>query len=65
MSIAKVIEVIAEGKSVEDAVQSGVTEASKSLHNIKAVNVENVQGMVKDNKVVQYRVNLKVTFVVD
>ena len=64
MSIAKVIEIIAEGKSVEDAVENAVAEASKSIRSIRSVNVENIQARVKENQVTQYRVLCKVAFVV-
>lgn len=65
MPIAKVIEVIAEGDSIEAAVDNAVAEASKSVRNIKSVYVENIQAKVSDDKVKDYRVNAKVTFVVD
>ena len=64
MSIAKVIEVIAEGDSVQAAIEASVSEASKSVKDIKSVYVENIQGVVKDNKIVSYRVNAKLTFIV-
>lgn len=65
MSIAKVIEVIAEGKTIEEAVEGAASEASKSVRNVKSVNVENIQARIRDSKVVEYRVICKVTFVVD
>jgi flavin-binding protein dodecin len=65
MSIAKVIEVIAEGKSVEDALENAVTEASKSVHGIKSVYAEGIQAMVKDGVIKHYRINAKITFVLD
>ncbi len=65
MSIAKVIEVLAEGDSVEDAVESAVKEASKTVHGIRTVFIESVQAIVRDDKVTKYRVNAKLTFVVD
>jgi len=65
MSIAKVIEVIAEGNTVENAIKNAATEAGKSIRNVKHINVENVQGIVEDGKVTSFRVNAKVTFVVD
>jgi dodecin len=65
MSIAKVIEIISEGSSVEDAVENGVKEAGKSVRKVRSVYVEGIQAMVKDGKVSGYRVNSKVTFVVD
>ncbi len=65
MSIAKVIEVIAEGNTVENAIKNAATEAGKSIRNVKHINVENIQGIVEDGKVESFRVNAKVTFVVD
>jgi flavin-binding protein dodecin len=65
MSIAKVIEVLAEGESIEAAVQSAVTEAAETVRGIKHVYVEGVQAIVQDEKVVKYRVNAKLTFVIE
>ncbi len=65
MSIAKVIEVIAEGNTVEAAIKNAASEAGKSIRNVKHINVENIQGIVTDGKVTSFRVNAKVTFVVE
>lgn len=65
MSLAKVIEVIAEGATMEEAVENAVIDASKTVHNLKSVNVENIQGIVEGNSIAKYRVNAKVTFVLD
>lgn len=65
MSLAKVIEVIAEGESMEKAVENAVNQASKTVHNIRSVNCENIQGIVNKNKVEKYRVNAKVTFILE
>ncbi|NBC66736.1 MAG: dodecin domain-containing protein [Bacteroidetes bacterium] len=65
MSLAKVIEVIAEGPTMEEAVENAVIDASKTVHNIKSVYVENMQGVVEGNSVAKFRVNVKVTFVLD
>ncbi|HKK25287.1 MAG TPA: dodecin family protein [Gracilimonas sp.] len=65
MSLAKVIEVIAEGESMEKAVENAVKQASKTVHNIRSVNCENIQGIVNKNKVEKYRVNAKVTFILE
>jgi len=65
MSIAKVIEVIAEGNTVENAIKNAASEAGKSIRNVKHINVENIQGIVEDGTVSSFRVNAKVTFVVD
>jgi len=66
MAIVKVIEVIASSdKSFDDAVENAVKEASKSIKNIKSVYVENMKAQVKDNKIVSYGVNAKISFEVD
>lgn len=64
MSIAKVIEVLAEGDSIEAAVESAVAEASDSVRNIRHVYISEMQAEVRDNKITKYRVNAKITFVV-
>ncbi len=66
MAVVKVIELMAESANGwEEAVQEAVTEAAKTVKNIKSVYVNHMQAMVEDNKVVSYRVNVKVSFVVD
>jgi flavin-binding protein dodecin len=66
MSIAKVIEISAESpKSFEDAIQDGIKRASESVANIKGAWVNEQQVVVDDGKVVNYRVDMKVTFVVN
>lgn len=64
MSLAKVIEVLGEGKTMEEAVENVVKEASKTINNIKSVYVENIQAIVDNNELTSYRINAKVTFVV-
>ena len=65
MSLAKVIEILAEGTTIEKAVEAGVKEASDTVRNIKHVYVEGIQALVEDTKITKYRVNVKVTFVVE
>jgi flavin-binding protein dodecin len=65
MSIAKVVEVLAEGESIEAAIQAAVTEAAETVRGIKHVYVEGVQAIVEDNEVLKYRVNAKLTFIVE
>ena len=65
MSIAKVIEVISEGETIEEAVKNAVKEASKSVDNIRSVWVDGIQALINDNSVTEYRVNAKITFIVD
>lgn len=65
-SIAKVIEVIAESdKSWDDAAENAVAEASKSVRNIKSLYVQEMSANVKDGKISKFRLNAKVTFVLD
>ena len=64
MSIAKVTEISASSKkSFEDAVRMGLRRAAKTLDNIEGAWVQGMKVDVEDGKVTQYRVNLKVTFV--
>jgi flavin-binding protein dodecin len=66
MSVAKVIEISAESpKSFEDAIVQGITRASKTIHGIKSAWVKEQRVVVENNKVVSFRVDLKVTFVLD
>ncbi|MES2430559.1 MAG: dodecin family protein [Bacteroidota bacterium] len=67
MSVLKVIEVLANSTtSWEDATQTAVTHAAKSVRNIKSVNVNNMSAQV-DNKgaIIEFRVNVKISFEVE
>lgn len=66
MSIVKVIEVISEGKSVDEAIKNAVIEASKTVEHIKQVNVEHIEALVADGKTVtKFRVNCMLSFLVE
>ncbi len=66
MSVAKIIEIKASSKkSFEDAIENGVKAASKTLKNVKSAWVSEQDVSVKDGKVDEYRVLLKVTFVLE
>ncbi|UOY07823.1 dodecin family protein [Muricauda sp. SCSIO 64092] len=66
MAILKVIEVLANSsKSWEDATSRAVEQASKSVKNIRSVYVNEQSCTVKDGKVDEYRVNVKITFEVN
>lgn len=66
MSIAKVTEVISSStKSFDDAVVNGVERASKTLKGITSAWVADQKVTVKDGKVAEYRVVLKITFVLE
>ena len=64
MSVAKVTEIIASSnESFEDAVKKGVSRASETIQGITGAWVESQKVTVKDGKINEYRVNMKVTFV--
>jgi dodecin len=66
MSVAKIIEISSESpKGFEDAIVQGIARASKTLHGIKSAWVKEQHVVVENNKVVLYRVDLKITFVMD
>jgi flavin-binding protein dodecin len=66
VKIAKVIEISAESDvSFEDAIRRGVAKAAESVHNIKGAWVKEQKVTISDSQVVSYRVDLKLTFVMD
>lgn len=66
MSVAKVVEVIAESpNSWEDATQEAVRTASKTLRGIKSVWISNMKAIVENGRITAYRVNAKITFEVE
>ncbi|HTN06383.1 dodecin family protein [Agriterribacter sp.] len=66
MPIVKVIEVIASSeKSIDDAIRSAVTEASKTVRNIDSVFVKDIKAHVKDGKVTTFGVICKISFRLD
>jgi dodecin len=66
MSIAKVTEVISSSsKSFDDAVENGVKRASKTLKGITSAWVADQKVTVKDGKIDEYRIVLKITFVLE
>ena len=63
MGVLKVIEVLANSsKGWEDAAKNAVTEASKSVKNIRSVYINEQSATVKDGVIDDYRVNVKITF---
>jgi len=64
MAVAKVIEVIGEGSSIEAAVEAAVSGAGDSVRNIRNVWVQDIKAEVENGAVAKYRVITKITFVV-
>jgi hypothetical protein len=66
MSVAKVIELIAQSpKSFEQAIEEGVSRATKTIENVQSVWVKDQEIVVENGKASIYRVALKVTFVLN
>jgi dodecin len=64
MSVARVTEIISSStKSFEDAIEAGVSRANKTLENVKGAWIQDQKIVVEKGKIVEYRVNMKVTFV--
>jgi hypothetical protein len=64
MAVAKVIEVTAGSKKgLEDAIQQGVSKAGETLENVEGAWVQEIKVNCKDGKISEWRVNMKVTFV--
>jgi flavin-binding protein dodecin len=65
MSVLKVVELMSSSKkSWEDATAKAIKKASKSINNIKSAYVQDQSVVVENGEIKEYRVNLKVTFVV-
>lgn len=66
MAVAKIIEITAQSdESFEDAISHGIAKASETVHGIKGAWIKEQKVMVADGKVNGYRVDLKVSFVLD
>ena len=66
MSMLKVIEVLAESnKSWEDAAQIAVANAHKTLRHVRSIYIKNMEATVEDGKIKSYRINGKISFVLD
>jgi len=65
-SVARVTEISStSNKSFEDAIQTGIERASKTLRNVTSAWVKEQRADVVDGKITGYRVNLLVTFVLE
>lgn len=66
MSVAKITEISAGSKKgFDDAVQAGIKRASKTLKGIQGAWINDMKVTVKNGKVEEYRVNMRVTFVLE
>ncbi len=66
MSIARITEISSTStKSFEDAIQSGVARATKTIRNVRSAWVKEQQVRIDNGGIVEYQVNLMITFVLD
>ncbi|HLR35477.1 MAG TPA: dodecin family protein [Tissierellales bacterium] len=66
MVIVKVIELLSESANGwEAAAQEAVSEASKTIDNIQSVYVSDMQAVVENDKIVNYRLNVKISFIIE
>jgi hypothetical protein len=64
MAVARVTEITASStKSFDDAVQTGIERANKTLENVKGAWIQQQKVKVEGGRIVEYRVNMKVTFI--
>lgn len=66
MSVAKVVEISADSnKSFEDAIQRGIERAEKSLKNVRGAWIAEQKVTVEDGNIINYRVYMRVSFVLE
>ena len=66
MSIARITEISSTSEeSFEDAIQRGVTRATETLRNVRSAWVKEQQIRIDQGKIIEYQVNLMITFVLD
>lgn len=65
-SVAKVIELTAaSSKSIEDAVENGIRRADATLDSVEGAWIHDIKCVVKNGKIAEWRVNMKVTFLLN
>ena len=66
MSIAKTIELVSTStKSFDDAIHDGISRACKTLENVKGAWIQDQEVAILEGQITEYRVRLKVTFVLN
>ena len=65
MAVAKTLEIISSStESIEAAVRDGIAKAAETIHVIQEARVQGTKAVIRDNKVTEWRVTLKITFIV-
>lgn len=66
MSVASITEISAtSSKDFEDAISKGVARANETLRNVRAAWVKDQEVMIENGKISEYKVILKVTFILE
>jgi flavin-binding protein dodecin len=66
MTVARVTEISSSSDtSFDDAVQRGIERAHQTLRHVKGAWVQDMKVDIEDGRIVTYRVNMKVTFILD
>lgn len=66
MTVAKVLEISSESEvSFEDAMRKGIAKAAESVHGIRSAWVKEQKAVIRKGQIVSYRVDMKLTFVLD
>jgi len=66
MTMLKVIEVLAQSeKGWEDAANNALLEARESVRNIRSIYIKNMEAVVEDGRISEYRINAKISFMLE
>ncbi|MBV9867457.1 MAG: dodecin domain-containing protein [Abitibacteriaceae bacterium] len=66
MSVVKIVHIVGQSsESFAKAAESAVTEASRTIRNIKSFQVDQLSGEVNDGKITNYRASVQIAFVID
>ena len=66
MAVARVTEISSTSqKSFEDAIQSGIARATKTLRNVRSAWIKEQRVDIRDGHIAEYQVNMMVTFILD
>lgn len=66
MSVAKLVEISSSStKSFEDAIRSGIKKVSKTVKHIEGAWIKEQKVVIKEGDIVEFRVSMKVTFIVN
>jgi flavin-binding protein dodecin len=64
MAVARITEIVASSRSsFDDAVQSGIKRANKTLKNVTGAHIQELKVKVENGKIAEYRASMKITFV--